>query len=222
MIFLPIPILLMAVLVLGLPVLALLLTLDVVSFAAAKLGLSAPAGLLVFYLILLGSLINFPLYRRQVTVLTPLIPPNPWLAHYWGFPLSRTTQETVIALNLGGGLIPVLLAFYQFFQASPLAILLVTAGVSLVSYYAARVVPGIGIQMDALTAPLTAALLAFLIAPSHAAPVAFAGGVLGTLIGADLLHLPDLEHMGAGVLSIGGAGVFDGIALCGLVALLLT
>jgi uncharacterized membrane protein len=92
-----------------------------------------------------------------------------------------------------------------------------------VSYYSAQVVPGIGIQMNALVAPLTAAMTAMLLTGgTAAAPVAFAGGVLGTLIGADLLHLPQIERMTPGVLSIGGAGVFDGIALCGLFALLLT
>ena len=55
-----------------------------------------------------------------------------------------------------------------------------------------------------------------------ASSVAFAGGILGTLIGADLLHLKEIERMSAGILSIGGAGVFDGIAMCGLFALLLT
>jgi uncharacterized membrane protein len=76
--------------------------------------------------------------------------------------------------------------------------------------------------MNALVAPLTAALSAVLLVGNGAAPVAFAGGVLGTLIGADLLHLREIEQMTPGVLSIGGAGVFDGIALCGLFALLLT
>jgi uncharacterized membrane protein len=50
----------------------------------------------------------------------------------------------------------------------------------------------------------------------------FASGVLGTVIGADLLHLKDIQSMGAGVLSIGGARVFDDIALCGLFVLLLS
>jgi len=36
------------------------------------------------------------------------------------------------------------------------------------------------------------------------------------------IPLPDLSSMKSGVLSIGGAGVFDGILLCGLFALLLT
>ena len=52
------------------------------------------------------------------------------------------------------------------------------------------------------------------------APVAFVAGVLGPLIGADLLHLKDIMKVSAGVLSIGGAGTFDGIVLSGLFAAL--
>jgi uncharacterized membrane protein len=46
-------------------------------------------------------------------------------------------------------------------------------------------------------------------------------GALGPLIGADLLHLRDLERIGAGAVSIGGAGTFDGIVLSALIATLL-
>jgi uncharacterized membrane protein len=120
-------------------------------------------------------------------------------------------------------LIPTLLAVYEFNRSNPLMILGVSAIVTIVSYYSAQIVPGIGIQMNALVAPLTAAMMSLLLTNGDgAAPIAFAGGVLGTLIGADLLHLREIERMTPGVLSIGGAGVFDGIALCGLFALLLT
>ncbi|MDH4154237.1 MAG: DUF1614 domain-containing protein, partial [Nitrospira sp.] len=43
-------------------------------------------------------------------------------------------------------------------------------------------------------------------------------GVLGPLIGADLLHLRDIEKIATGIASIGGAGRFDGIVLSGIVA----
>lgn len=43
-------------------------------------------------------------------------------------------------------------------------------------------------------------------------------GVLGPLIGADLLHLRDIEAAESGVVSIGGAGTFDGIVLSGIIA----
>ncbi|ESA34025.1 membrane protein [Leptolyngbya sp. Heron Island J] len=39
--------------------------------------------------------------------------------------------------------------------------------------------------------------------------VAFAGRILGVLIGADFWHLHEIEPMASGVLNIGGAGVFD-------------
>ena len=52
----------------------------------------------------------------------------------------------------------------------------------------------------------------------QAPPVVFVAGVLGPLIGADLLHLRDIEKITTGIASIGGAGTFDGIVLSGIVA----
>jgi uncharacterized membrane protein len=43
-------------------------------------------------------------------------------------------------------------------------------------------------------------------------------GVLGPLIGADLLHLRDIEALETGIACIGGTGTFDGIVLSGFVA----
>ena len=221
MIYLPVSLLLFLVLLLLLPFLWFVVAVDVVEIAVAKLGFSPSIAILLFTLVILTSTINIPLYRTQssVAVANHFVD---WSRKFWSISFPRLQRSTVVALNVGGGLIPVLLALYQFTQANALAILVVTAIVTIVSYYAARVVPGIGIQMNPLLAPLTAALSAMLFAASHAAPVAFAGGVLGTLIGADLLHLQDIQAMSSGVLSIGGAGVFDGIGLCGLFALLLT
>jgi len=55
----------------------------------------------------------------------------------------------------------------------------------------------------------------------QAAPLAYIGGSLGTLIGADLLNLGRIRGLGAPVASIGGAGTFDGIFLIGIVAVLI-
>lgn len=51
--------------------------------------------------------------------------------------------------------------------------------------------------------------------------IAYIGGTLGVLIGADLLRLDVVRKLGAPVASIGGAGTFDGIFLSELVAVLL-
>ena len=44
---------------------------------------------------------------------------------------------------------------------------------------------------------------------------------MGTLIGADLLHVRQVIRLAAPVASIGGAGTFDGVFLTGIIAVLL-
>jgi uncharacterized membrane protein len=58
--------------------------------------------------------------------------------------------------------------------------------------------------------------------PTGPAPTAYVAGTLGTLIGADLLNLHKIKHLNAPVVSIGGAGTFDGIFLTGILAVLLS
>lgn len=222
MIYLPVSLFLFLLFLLLLPFIWIVIALDVVEMAVAKLGFSPSVAFILFNLVLWGSLINIPLYK--VESITPMLPDfrDMWLRQFWGIPLHKVRRTTIVTLNVGGGLIPVILAIYEITRSNPLAILAVTLIVTIVSYYSAQIVPGIGIQMNALVAPLTAAISAILIAEPISSSVAFAGGILGTVIGADLLHLKEIEDMGAGVVSIGGAGVFDGIAMCGLFALLLT
>ncbi len=222
MVYLPVSILLFLLFLLLLPFIWIAVALDVVELAVAKLGFSPTVAFMLFAAVLVGSTINIPLYK--IESVTPVIPgfQDMWLQQFLGIPLHKVRQKTIVALNVGGGLIPVLLAIYELTRSDPLAIFWVTVIVTIVSYFSAQIVPGIGIHMNALIAPLTAAISAVLIAEPLASSVAFTGGILGTLIGADLLHLKEIERMSAGVLSIGGAGVFDGIAMCGLFALLLT
>ena len=221
MIYLPVSVLLFLILLLSLPFLILALTFDVVTVSAAKLGFAPGVALVLLVLIFIGGVINIPLYRTETVVEEPTVElfHDFWGRQYWGFPHQYVRKTSIVALNVGGGLIPIIIALYQFTQAPFLAIMAVTAVVTVVSYFASQIVPGIGIQINPLLPPITAAISATLLV-SHAAPVAFAGGVLGTLIGADLLHLHELKS--PGVMSIGGAGVFDGIALCGLFSLLLS
>jgi uncharacterized membrane protein len=84
-------------------------------------------------------------------------------------------------------------------------------------------VPGMGIATPMLIPPIVAALCGYFLGSSepHRDAVAFISGVIGTLIGADLLNLRNLRDLGAPVASIGGAGTFDGIFLTGIVAVLL-
>jgi uncharacterized membrane protein len=189
-----------------------------------KLHLSPSGALTAMIAMVVGGLINIPVtrIRRDKSVSS-----NPLavygLADFWP-QAGRTTHETVIAVNFGGCVVPVGLALYEIAYLAainPRALMLCMGGCLVniaVCYRVARPVAGVGITMPGLVSPAIAALLAFLLAPDAAPPVAFVIGVLGPLIGADLLHLKDVEAAETGMASIGGAGTFDGIVLSGVIA----
>ena len=79
----------------------------------------------------------------------------------------------------------------------------------------------IGIAVPVFVPVVATAILAFILSREYAAPLAYIGGSMGTLIGADLLNLDKIGGLGAPVASIGGAGTFDGIFLTGILAVLL-
>ncbi len=138
-------------------------------------------------------------------------------------------MRTIVAVNVGGCLIPAGLAFVEWalvLAAQPEARwALVGAVVTnvVVCYFVAEPVPGVGIAMPAFTSPTVSVLVTWvLFVPQDysmiRAPVAFIAGVSGPLVGADLLHLRDVTKRAAPLVSIGGAGTFDGIVLSGLLA----
>ena len=92
---------------------------------------------------------------------------------------------------------------------------------AVVVHLVARKVPGLGITTPAFIPPITAALVAYLLSPGAPNVIAYVAGTLGTLIGADLTNLHDIATFGAPVVSIGGAGTFDGVFLSGIIAALL-
>lgn len=190
------------------------------TIAFDKLGLSPTSAYLLLFSSLFGSLINLPLFQMRSG------PPPPGsypVMPRWGHRVLAYNGRTVVAVNVGGGLIPVFFSAYLLLQ-NPLTLIEAAtgvAGVSAVSYGFSRPIPGIGIGMPVLIAPVSAALLALLISPDHSAPLAYVSGTLGVLIGADLLRFADIRRLGAPLASIGGAGTFDGIFITGIVAVLL-
>ena len=198
-------------------------------FAAAliKLKLEPTTALLVVIGIFVGSVINIPVKRvsRTESVLVdPLAVIG--LSSWWPM-FQRVRRDTIIAVNVGGCLIPVALAIYEtvhLVMADGQALLRLLLAVVVntgVCYWMAKPMEGIGIPMPGLFPAIVASLSALLLVPDQAPPVAFVAGVLGPLIGADLLHLRDIEKIATGIASIGGAGTFDGIVLSGIVAVYL-
>lgn len=135
---------------------------------------------------------------------------------------DEDAKPTVVAINVGGAVVPALLSLWVIGQqANPLPVFLATAVVTGVTYLIAAPVKGVGIAMPMLIPPLAAAGAALVLAPATPAAAAYAGGTLGALFGADLLNLPRIRAIGAPLVSIGGAGTFDGVFLTGLLAVLL-
>jgi uncharacterized membrane protein len=99
--------------------------------------------------------------------------------------------------------------------------LAVVALVTLAVHRLAMPVPGVGIAVPMWVPPLVAAAAALALAPEAPARAAYVGGTLGALVGGDLLNLGKLRGLGAAVVSIGGAGSFDGIFMTGVLAALL-
>jgi len=193
----------------------------ILTLAFDKLGLSPAAGFLLLFASLAGSAVDVP-----VATLRGAPPPEPLPEPVrWGLLRVRRAYagRTVIAVNVGGCVIPVLFSLYLLASRGlPLdRTLLATAIVVAVAYAASRPVPGLGIAMPALLAPVTAALAALAVGGAHSAPIAYVAGTLGVLVGADLLHLGDIRRLGTPMASIGGAGTFDGIFLAGVLAALL-
>ncbi|HEX9167440.1 MAG TPA: DUF1614 domain-containing protein [Roseiarcus sp.] len=198
-----------------------LLLLQISVRASWALGLEPRLATIILFGSLLGSSINLPLLHlpeeRVVSREVVEIFGVPFLA-----PITVDWPGTILAINVGGAVIPILLSFYLLVRNDLWGTgAVATAIVAFVVHQMATPVPGVGISVPTFAPPLLAAVVAFVISWRFAAPLAYIGGSLGVLIGADLLNLGRLRSLGAPVASIGGAGTFDGIFLTGVIAVLL-
>jgi uncharacterized membrane protein len=140
----------------------------------------------------------------------------------YAVPVVVNWPGTVIAVNVGGAVIPTVMSIYLLIRHELWAKGLVgTAIVALVLHWLANPLPGVGIAVPVFLPAVTTAIVAILLSRDRAAPLAYIAGSMGTLIGADLTNLDKVSGLGAPVASIGGAGTFDGIFLTGILAVLL-
>jgi uncharacterized membrane protein len=227
MIYPPLIFILMVVFFLITLILLPFLWLGVIGNAFVELGLPPHTVFWLLILTLLGSLVNIPLttLESQEVVSGQVI-------SYFGMqvrlPPARATRQTTLAINVGGALIPAALSIYLLVEivhkiGLSWGLLAVLGIVTAVMYRLARPVKGLGIAVPGLIPPLVAALGAWVLCPQEfRAPCAYIACTMGTLIGADLLHLGEITQMGAPVASIGGAGTFDAIFLGGIFAVILS
>lgn len=219
--YFPVSPLFVILLLLALGILIALVELNILTYAYEKIGVGRRYVFAILLLSLLGSSINIPVLdipakdivrQRQVE----------FFGVRYIVPQIEHRGRTILAVNVGGALIPValsiyLLLYHQVFLRAGIAVAIVTV----VTHLLARPVPGVGIAMPTLLPPILAAATALLLDRQHAAPVAYIAGSVGTLLGADVLNLYRILELGAPVASIGGAGTSDGIFLTGILAVLL-
>jgi uncharacterized membrane protein len=196
--------------------------LGLIKYAYEKIGIDRRYIFALLMGSLLGSYINIPVGEFAEERMS-----SDEVVSFFGMryriPAPHQQPKTVIAVNFGGAVIPLLLSAYLIFKHGMLLrTVLAVAIVTLVVHATARPLRGIGMAVPMFIPPFIAAGTALLLTPDSAPVIAYVAGTLGTLIGADLLNLTKIRGMGAPIASIGGAGTFDGIFLAGIIAVLLT
>lgn len=195
--------------------------------AIIALTILIPA-LIIFNLLLISEgvfeSIGFGFYQAMLVTVGAL------LGSLFNIPLIPIGDAT-IAINIGGAVIPLLATFGMIVRrrVSHLKVIAAIAIVSIIAYVSATPVPGLGITMPFYIAPLAGAAIGLLLARGcrNAPELAYAGGAMGTLVGADIFNLANPAVLSALIggrattLSIGGAGIFDGIFITGILSVLL-
>jgi uncharacterized membrane protein len=184
-------------------------------------GVSSGTAMLLLLGSLIGSIFNIP-----IAELGPERVVSDQVIDFYGMryavPVVSHLQNTIIAVNVGGAVIPTIMSLYLLVKRELWTKgLLATTIVALLLHWLANPVPGLGIAVPVFVPVVTTAAVALILSREEAAPLAYIAGSLGTLIGADLSNLDKVRGLGAPVASIGGAGTFDGIFLTSILAVLL-
>lgn len=214
--FLPISLTLFLLFLLLIPLLFILAP----AVAFTKMGLHPLFGYVFFLVCLIGGGINIPVYRNT-SFRSPPVDDFTLLFHRFLGIRMPLVQEQIVAVNLGGAILPSLLSIYLLGRVPLTLAGAATIVTSAASYLLSRPIRGVGIVMPPFVPPIIAAITALAFARDYAPEIAYISGVMGTLIGADLLRVHQIKHLGSPFMSIGGAGIFDGIYLVGLISVLL-
>lgn len=200
----------------------LFIHIGLITIAFERIGLTEAQTFAFLLISLLGSNINIPVKRIPLSAHESFAMTANFFGMRYPVPVQHP-REMIIAINLGGAIVPFVLSCYLMSRWGLLfEPLFGIFCVAVITYVMARPVPGVGIALPVFVAPLMAAFIAIFMGPSvHAPSVAYISATMGTLLGADILHLRDLKKIHAPVASIGGAGTFDGIFLAGIIAVLL-
>ncbi|MEM3507587.1 MAG: DUF1614 domain-containing protein [Candidatus Bathyarchaeia archaeon] len=217
------------------PIMIPLIFLGFRSALISGLGLSPFTASMILIISVFGSFINFPIKKILTNKPVLVLKEIRFFGVTWSIPeLEISSKETIIAMNLGGAIVPIALSFYLLFFMIPLyeinpwlTYFKILISTILIAYFMksfSRLIPGLGIAIPGILPPMITTFITMLIYKAFTLSnpffIAYISGTLGTLIGADLLNLGKVSSIGAPIVSIGGAGTFDGIYLTGLFSML--
>lgn len=202
-------------------VLIILVEIGLLRYAYERIGVGRRHMFALLLLSFFGSYVNIPVYQFPAHPVMSGIEVSSGGMSYV-IPHVSGWGGTVIALNVGGAVIPICLSIYLLLKNRLLGRSLIGVAIlTICVYFMAQPVRGVGIAVPVLVPPIVAAVVGLLLSRVYAAPLAYISGSLGTLIGADILNLGRISELGAPVASIGGAGTFDGVFLTGIISVLL-
>ncbi len=202
-------------------VVLVLIQFGILRYAYLRLGVGSRGALLLLLGSLIGSYFNIPIWQLSHE---PVVSGR--VVEFFGMryivPVVVQWPGTLIAINVGGAVIPILMSAYlliryQLWGKGAIAI----AIVAVACYSTAQPVAGLGIALPVFVPVNVTTLAALLLSRPYAPQLAYIAGSVGTLIGADLFNFGKISGLGAPIASIGGAGTFDGIFLTGILAVLL-
>ena len=219
-------------LITAIPLIVIYLFLRLTEAAFEQIGFDHWHATLAVFGSFIGSFVNIPLYMGTIssypgwyiTLASTFAPGTP-----------TTFHSFYLAINMGGAIVPLIISAHLILTrrvSAPKAGVGILV-VALITYILAQPVAGEGIVLPFWVSPVLAVICSLVLSQGYcsAPSLAYISGSIGTLLGADIMNiltpgvLPALSPVGLQtsnplVLSIGGAGVFDGIFLTGILALL--
>lgn len=177
------------------------------------LGMHSLTAFVIFVAAVAASSINIPLGHVSHGVPAQLVH-----ADFFSYVQPWHTSATELAVNLGGAVLPLLGCVWMLRVARIWPAVLATLAAAVAAYVASSAVPGEMILIDPILPALAAAVVALALAREQAARIAFAAGVLGTLIGGDFFNFAWVLQQDVQSLSIGGGGLADAVFVSGVFA----
>lgn len=226
---LPLAIILL-LLILTIPLIVIYLFLRLTEAAFEQIGFGHWHATFAVFGSFIGSLIDIPLHVGAISSYPG------WYLMFASTiaPGSPTTfHPFYLAINLGGAIVPLIISTHLILtrKVSAFKAVVGVLVVAVITYFVAEPVAREGIVLPFWVAPILVAICGLVLSRGYygAPSLAYISGSMGTLLGADILNiltpgvLPALSPVGLQtskplVLSIGGAGVFDGIFLTGILA----